>query len=416
MANPDHVKILKQGVDVWNKWREDNPDVKPDLSEANLNQVELIEADLSKADLSGATLRDANLRLADLSGANLSSADLFEADLVEAILRKALLSKANLSIAQLIEADLRGANLSEADLGGARLCGADLRSVNLSEADLSWSDLIEADLSGADLSEANLGGARLCGADLRDADLSWSDLSESDLREAKLISTDMTRASLVESDMSGAILSRCKVYGISSWDIITDDETKQDSLIITPVGDQEIAVDNLEIAQFLYLILNNKKLGYFFTVMRKKAVLVLGSFGSKESKDRLDGIKRELSSRGYMPIMFTFDTSATSFPTETVRTLALLSNFVVIDLSEQAGQFVELADLVPETFVPFIQIAHDNSHVTWMLKRPYPWVSELIRYSENAISDLPTLMENKILPCAKEINEQLREKRNEMWD
>ena len=31
MANPEHLEILKQGVDVWNRWREENPEVKPDL-------------------------------------------------------------------------------------------------------------------------------------------------------------------------------------------------------------------------------------------------------------------------------------------------------------------------------------------------------------------------------------------------
>lgn len=31
MANPEHVEILKQGVDVWNRWREENPEVVPDL-------------------------------------------------------------------------------------------------------------------------------------------------------------------------------------------------------------------------------------------------------------------------------------------------------------------------------------------------------------------------------------------------
>ena len=29
MANPEHLEILKQGVDVWNKWREENPECNP---------------------------------------------------------------------------------------------------------------------------------------------------------------------------------------------------------------------------------------------------------------------------------------------------------------------------------------------------------------------------------------------------
>ena len=43
MANEEHIALLKQGVDVWNEWRRENPDVWP--------------IDLFKADLSGADLR-----------------------------------------------------------------------------------------------------------------------------------------------------------------------------------------------------------------------------------------------------------------------------------------------------------------------------------------------------------------------
>jgi hypothetical protein len=31
MANAEQLAILKQGVKVWNEWREKNKDVRPDL-------------------------------------------------------------------------------------------------------------------------------------------------------------------------------------------------------------------------------------------------------------------------------------------------------------------------------------------------------------------------------------------------
>ena len=71
MANREHLKILKQGVDAWNKWRKENLEIKPDLTEAKL-----YEADLSEADLSGANLFEAKL-----TRANLYKADLYEAKL-----------------------------------------------------------------------------------------------------------------------------------------------------------------------------------------------------------------------------------------------------------------------------------------------------------------------------------------------
>ena len=32
MANDEHVALLKKGVDAWNEWRGENPDIRPDLS------------------------------------------------------------------------------------------------------------------------------------------------------------------------------------------------------------------------------------------------------------------------------------------------------------------------------------------------------------------------------------------------
>jgi uncharacterized protein YjbI with pentapeptide repeats len=61
MANPEHLQILQQGVEVWNAWLGQHTDIMPDLS----------GADLSAVDLSGATLINANLTRADLTRANL---------------------------------------------------------------------------------------------------------------------------------------------------------------------------------------------------------------------------------------------------------------------------------------------------------------------------------------------------------
>ena len=48
MANEEHLKIHKQGVEQWNKWREENS-ITPDLSGAhligaNLSGTNLIDA------------------------------------------------------------------------------------------------------------------------------------------------------------------------------------------------------------------------------------------------------------------------------------------------------------------------------------------------------------------------------------
>ena len=100
MANRKHLDILKQGVSVWNAWREENPDVRPDLNRAKLKGANLRWADLSEADLTGANLRGTDLRWADLSEANLTEADLTEADLTGANLTEAIVSPVQLCTAR----------------------------------------------------------------------------------------------------------------------------------------------------------------------------------------------------------------------------------------------------------------------------------------------------------------------------
>jgi hypothetical protein len=36
MSNDEHIALLKQGVAAWNAWRDANPQVGLDLTEANL--------------------------------------------------------------------------------------------------------------------------------------------------------------------------------------------------------------------------------------------------------------------------------------------------------------------------------------------------------------------------------------------
>ena len=56
MTNQEQLDLLKEGVETWNAWREENEGVRVDLSEADLTG-----ADLARAKLDGADLRGANL-------------------------------------------------------------------------------------------------------------------------------------------------------------------------------------------------------------------------------------------------------------------------------------------------------------------------------------------------------------------
>jgi uncharacterized protein YjbI with pentapeptide repeats len=127
MANEEQLEVLKQGVKIWNKWREGNPKVEIDLSEADLSGTDLSGVNLREASLGGANLIKANLNTSTLMGANLSRAILF---------------RSNLFAVNLIMADLSWVDLSETNLSGAYLPRA-----NFSEATLANTILANIDFS-----------------------------------------------------------------------------------------------------------------------------------------------------------------------------------------------------------------------------------------------------------------------------
>ena len=156
------------------------------------------------------------------------------------------------------------------DLSGARLEGAYLVNVNLSGANFSGAELMGARISRGSVI-ANAVGTNFSGAILVKADLSWSslmganftgaimleaDLSGSNLRGATLSGADLTRAKLVETNLTQAVLTDCQIYGISAWDVNLEGTTQR-NLIVAPTPKQAFVVDQLETAQFIYLLLKS---------------------------------------------------------------------------------------------------------------------------------------------------------------
>jgi uncharacterized protein YjbI with pentapeptide repeats len=112
MANPEHLEILRQGVDAWNHWRDESPETRPDLSGVDLATADLFDAHLNGTDFSGTNLFRTDLKVADLIGARFTGANLFGSDLRKARLGHANLQEADLSDADITAADLEGADLS----------------------------------------------------------------------------------------------------------------------------------------------------------------------------------------------------------------------------------------------------------------------------------------------------------------
>ena len=122
-------------------------------------------------------------------------------------------------------------------------------------------------------------------------------------------------------------------------------------MVVTSYGEPEITVDNIEVAQFVYLLLYNPKIRDVIDTIGRKAVLILGRF-TPERKAVLDALREELRKRDYVPILFDFDKPASQDLTATVSTLAHLARFIIADLSDPSSIPYELATVVPTTPIP----------------------------------------------------------------
>jgi Pentapeptide repeats (8 copies) len=298
--------------------------------------------------------------------------------------------------ADLQEANLGRADLHEANLHKADLVGAYLFKANLHGADLSGADLFKANLHEADLHDADLHGARLVEADLRMADLHGARLVGADLREA-----NFREANLIEADLTDANLTGCRIYGVSAWRLKLTQGTKQQDLVITRNGEPDVTVDNIEVAQFVYLLLHNEKIRDVIDTVGRKGVLLLGRF-TEGRIAVLDRLRDELRERGFVPMVFNFDKPETKDFTETVRLLAGLSQFVIVDITNPRSAPLELQATVPECMVPFVPILERGEEPFAMLRdllNKHDWVLDPIRYS--SVQRLAEVLDLEIIEPAK---------------
>jgi uncharacterized protein YjbI with pentapeptide repeats len=246
---------------------------------------------------------------------------------------------------------------------------------------------IKPNLAGADLAEANLvraslRKATLIRADLREADLSQANLFGMNFQEAKLAQTDLgganlTSTLLVETNLEEANLTGCSVYGMAAWNVHLGG-AQQSDLIISRDNEPMITVDNLEVAQFIYLLLHNEKIREVIDTIGKKGVLILG--------------QRDF--------------------TETIMTLAGLSLFVIADITNPRSAPLELQAAVPDYMIPFVPIIAEGEEPFAMfidLQRKFDWVLEVLTY--DSVYRLLEGLDAAVIAPALQIHERVVQRR-----
>lgn len=278
--------------------------------------------------------------------------------------------------------------------------GHEIRSQDFREIDFSWTGLAEADLTGADLTGANffqahLGRTVLKGAILNAAHFCRADLYETNLSGAILMGANLQGAQLAKTNLSGARLEDCPVYGMAAWDVNLENARQRNLIIRYRYGadehrsgagvETEIRVDNLQIAQFIYLMLDNPNIQVVLEEGQKRNVLILGRFADPGRKRVLDEIRERLRLLGYLPIIFDFPPPKERDLIQTVTSLAALSRFVIGDITDPRSVALELEAILSRYKIPVVPILQAPEQPFGLMPslqdKYYPCVLEVRRYA-----------------------------------
>lgn len=287
--------------------------------------------------------------------------------------------------------EFAGVDFSNSDMNMASLRNCMFFDCIFDDAHLTYTDLVDAYFVNCTFRRtcmrvARIGDAKFEECVFEDCDMSYCSAEETSFEGSTFTNTKMEHMSLVHTDFSNTKLDGCFLYGISSWDL-TLDNSLQKGLVITPDDMPTLTVDNIELAQFLYLMINNQRLRAVINTITSKVVLILGNF-SPERKAILDQIREHLKTQDAIPVIFDFEKPNTRNLTETVITLASMSKYVIADLTYPRSIPHELANIARQLpsirFYPII-LKGEKTFGMFDDYRAYPWIRPIKEYEGSSI-------------------------------
>lgn len=446
MATKQNIDIVRKGKEAWNDYKSKRPNIILDLKNAELSNTDFSGYNLENVDLSGANLNgchfretrlthvglsnavlnrskffNCSIRYADLSNAQLSDVEFFACALNHSGLNNTDLTKAKIKDTDFSKADLQKCNLFESVLSGLNFTNATCEYVNLSKAKLENCNFFNANFSGSNLFDCYMPCANLSYADFSNADFSESFLSgtnffHTNLKNANLTKTLLQKCIFVETQVDGSLFTNSFIYGLSVWDL-KGKPKDQSSLMITHKNrGGAVTVDDMEMGQFLYLLLNNQKLRNVIDAMTSKTVLILGRF-TPERKTILDALAEKVRGHNLLPVIFDFEKATSRDFTETIKILAGMALFVIVDMTSPKSSPLELQATVPDYFIPFVPIIQENEKPFSMfadLIGKYDWILQPVSYK--SVETLKAAFEDLILERAIQKHKEIQLKRTKTFE
>ncbi len=196
--------LTKEMVKEFNRIRKDNPDYKPDLSNAYF-----IGKDLGGVNLKNTIAKRTRFDDSDLSGAILDGIILTGGCMDNAVLFESKINDALMNCVQADGADFSGAEMKNVNLDRSRVLGANFSGADMTEASLDKTDAESADFEGAILDRASI---------------VETDLRLTNLQGASVKGVDFTRAQTAGAFFRGVKIDKETKLPEDMSDIIEEDD------------------------------------------------------------------------------------------------------------------------------------------------------------------------------------------------
>lgn len=430
--------------------------IKWEFANIDFENCEFQEVDLSGSDFTGATFSDCKFLNTNFSGAKLAGSRFLRQEIESCNFSGTTAPRISLEDCRIRASKFNSSNLSKANF--TRVIGEDLEikdcrlsqlraeAASFTKCDFRLSDLGSSNIAYSTFNSCNWSHATISKSDI--ADTRWSDckahelkasnvnarngyFSSSDFRksvfdglvavsatfrhcsfsQSNLIASDLTSASIKSSRLDYSLLCKCKlnetkisdcmVFGISCWG--TDFAgCRQERIKINASGQYSISVNSIEYAYFLHQSLENSRFKQFFESTSEKLVLILGRFTGK-SKDAIEIVRSTITSNQLIPVVFDFETPEGHDLTEVVLSLALMSRFIIVDLSDPRCAPYELGTIAPNVNSPIAALIKKGENPFAMfsdLENRYAWVLAPLTYERN--SEISDIVSTLIIPKCEE--------------